>query len=188
MDTSCVPHRQPDCRSFAQVGRDRPAARAPGYGMSIASPSSLPSFIEPPLGMALPSFIEPSLGTVSPSLIEPPPWSIICIEPEPGVVNPGTSRGAAADRDGEREQDGRGSPGGGTAPGQRLLQRDQRGDERHPGEAHDAEREQRRHQRPAAAHAPRAVPRAHLKAPPGRRARRRAGIRAGCGTSSGRRP
>ena len=45
--------------------------------------------------------------------------------------------------------------------GTSLLDRDQPGDDGHPGDAHDAQREERRHQRPAAADAPGAVPRAH---------------------------
>src|SRR6266545_2981669 len=47
------------------------------------------------------------------------------------------------------------------SPGERLLDRDQTGDDRHPNDAHDPERKERRHQRPAAADTPGAVPHSH---------------------------
>ena len=61
----------------------------------------------------------------------------------------------------KRKQNPRRPVGGDAAPGQRLFGRDQPGDQRHPNDAHDPQREQRCHQRPAAADAPRPVLRAH---------------------------
>ena len=66
-------------------------------------------------------------------------------------------------QDTERQQDRGGGVGDRAAPRQHLLRGNQRGDERHPGDAHHPERKERRHQRPAAPHTPRAVLGAHLQ-------------------------
>src|SRR6478609_422182 len=69
------------------------------------------------------------------------------------------------EQDTESDEDGSGAIGRQTAPRKHLLQGDQRGDERHPRDAHDTEREQGGHQRPAASNAPCAVLHSHLQCP-----------------------
>ena len=75
----------------------------------------------------------------------------------PGTVRAGIASGAASSSTPSDEQHGRRPVGRDPAPRQGLLDRDQPGDDGHPDDAHDAQREQRRHQRPAAADAPGAV-------------------------------
>ena len=91
------------------------------------------------------------------SSIEPPP--------APGNGQTGDRVRGEHQEHAEHEQDCRGSVGRNTARGDQLLERDEPGDECHPGEAHDAESEERRHQRPAAADAPGAVSEPHLQSP-----------------------
>lgn len=70
------------------------------------------------------------------------------------------------ERDREDEQDSRGGPGHSTPPWKGLLERDQRRNERSPRKAHHSEREERSHQRPAAAQAPGAMSGAHFQGAP----------------------
>ena len=90
-----------------------------------------------------------------------PPIAIPCL-PE-GIVRPGTRAGAAATPMASDREDGGDAGGGRGAPGQHLLGGDQHGDHDHPGQAHRAQREQRRHQRPAAPRHQRAVHDAHAQ-------------------------
>src|SRR5262249_39934062 len=64
------------------------------------------------------------------------------------------------------DNQGRGcAPSRYTTPRKQLLEGDQRGDERHPRDAHHAQREQGSHERPAAADAPGGVPSPHRERP-----------------------
>src|SRR5215831_15599941 len=61
----------------------------------------------------------------------------------------------------EREEHARGAIRRDPPPRQCLLQRDETGDDCHPEDVHDSQREERSHERPAATDAPRAVLDAH---------------------------
>ena len=70
---------------------------------------------------------------------------------------PGTESGTIADRQAQHDQQRGDREVGHPLDGPELLEADEHGHEGHPAQAHDAEREERRHERPAAAHAPGAV-------------------------------
>ena len=95
----------------------------------------------------------------------PAPWAAPAAHP---AVRLGESRHVGRDErhaEPEHEQQHSHGPARGGRPGEQLLAGDERRDQRHPAEAHHADGEQRRHQRPAAPEAPGAVPRPRSRAP-----------------------
>ena len=84
---------------------------------------------------------------------------------EPGMREAGNPLGGERDHEAEDHEHRRDGPHRGRLPGQQALGGDQRGHQGHPRDAHHAEREQRGHQRPAAADADTAVLDAHPQRP-----------------------
>ena len=89
--------------------------------------------------------------------------SIGDIESLPGMVGSGIASGAAESSVRQAQTRSPLSHRSQHAGRNQLLDRDEPGDHSHPDDAHDSEREERRHQRPATADTPSPVPCAHLE-------------------------
>src|SRR5918994_6890243 len=79
----------------------------------------------------------------------------------PGTCEAGDGTGRGQHEHPEGQEDGCGSVGADPAPRDGLLQGDEPGDDGHPHDAHDPQREKRRHEGPTTADAPGAVLRSH---------------------------